>query len=416
MKTEIKKGKRPQLLEKISSGISGLDEITEGGLPKGRPTLVCGNAGCGKTLLAMEFLVRGAVEHNEPGVFMAFEENEEELTRNVASLGFDLKALKSNPSEATFRVNSSSFSSKAMKTPGSLCSTAPRTKNSMARRVLPQPALPQTRDARPLGNPPSVISSSPEMPLEIVSNSCGLFPFLISVFIVKFFRWNPHYSLKSRTSPNGFALDSPCIHPNGNPEAQIIPRIPDAIRGCPGANAEVEPTSGRGAGPSPPFTLPDRDWPVRAGASRLFCSSPPRADSFFRRAIWPGPVRAHRVALAPGRTTSFLRRCESNETDARENHQGQHCRWPASWHGCRETNRPAYPGRRRCHQSTRVRWRGALPVCKTRLLETRRSKIPRAGKPARPCRDRPGDPAGSGKNIFRTGRNFVPSRCGWRQL
>jgi|ERR1043166_3327019 circadian clock protein KaiC len=93
MKTEIKKGKRPQLLEKISSGISGLDEITEGGLPKGRPTLVCGNAGCGKTLLAMEFLVRGAVEHNEPGVFMAFEENEEELTRNVASLGFDLKAL-----------------------------------------------------------------------------------------------------------------------------------------------------------------------------------------------------------------------------------------------------------------------------------------------------------------------------------
>src|ERR1041384_7980500 len=93
MKTEIKKGKRPQLLEKISSGISGLDEITEGGLPKGRPTLVCGNAGCGKTLLAMEFLVRGAVEHNEPGVFMAFEENEEELTRNVASLGFDLKAF-----------------------------------------------------------------------------------------------------------------------------------------------------------------------------------------------------------------------------------------------------------------------------------------------------------------------------------
>jgi circadian clock protein KaiC len=80
-------------LEKISSGISGLDEITGGGLPKGRPTLVCGNAGCGKTLLAMEFLVRGAVEHNEPGVFMSFEENEEELTRNVASLGFDLTAL-----------------------------------------------------------------------------------------------------------------------------------------------------------------------------------------------------------------------------------------------------------------------------------------------------------------------------------
>src|SRR3982074_2705093 len=93
MKTKNTKIKKPRLLDKISSGISGLDEITGGGLPKGRPTLVCGNAGCGKTLLAMEFLVRGAVEHNEPGVFMSFEENEEELTRNVASLGFDLKAL-----------------------------------------------------------------------------------------------------------------------------------------------------------------------------------------------------------------------------------------------------------------------------------------------------------------------------------
>jgi circadian clock protein KaiC len=93
MKTKNTKVEKLRPLEKISSGISGLDEITGGGLPKGRPTLVCGNAGCGKTLLAMEFLVRGAVEHNEPGVFMAFEENEEELTRNVASLGFDLNAL-----------------------------------------------------------------------------------------------------------------------------------------------------------------------------------------------------------------------------------------------------------------------------------------------------------------------------------
>jgi circadian clock protein KaiC len=93
MKTKNTRVKKLRPLEKISSGISGLDEITGGGLPKGRPTLVCGNAGCGKTLLAMEFLVRGAVEHNEPGVFMAFEENEEELTRNVASLGFDLNAL-----------------------------------------------------------------------------------------------------------------------------------------------------------------------------------------------------------------------------------------------------------------------------------------------------------------------------------
>src|SRR5271154_1508801 len=80
-------------LQKSSTGIRGLDEITDGGLPTGRPTLLCGGAGCGKTLLAMEFLVRGAVEFDEPGVFMAFEETTAELTENVASLGFDLKAL-----------------------------------------------------------------------------------------------------------------------------------------------------------------------------------------------------------------------------------------------------------------------------------------------------------------------------------
>jgi circadian clock protein KaiC len=80
-------------LPKAPTGIQGLDEITGGGLPKGRPTLVCGSAGCGKTLLAMEFLVRGAKEFNEPGVFMAFEETAEDLTENVASLGFDLKDL-----------------------------------------------------------------------------------------------------------------------------------------------------------------------------------------------------------------------------------------------------------------------------------------------------------------------------------
>ena len=83
---------RPQL-PKAPTGIQGLDEITGGGLPKGRPTLVCGGAGCGKTLLAMEFLVRGATEFNEPGVFMAFEENAKDLAQNVASLGFDLKDL-----------------------------------------------------------------------------------------------------------------------------------------------------------------------------------------------------------------------------------------------------------------------------------------------------------------------------------
>jgi circadian clock protein KaiC len=80
-------------LRKSSTGIRGLDEITGGGLPTGRPTLVCGAAGCGKTLLAMEFLVRGATEYDEPGVFMAFEETGEELAANVASLGFDLKTL-----------------------------------------------------------------------------------------------------------------------------------------------------------------------------------------------------------------------------------------------------------------------------------------------------------------------------------
>jgi circadian clock protein KaiC len=77
-------------LPKSPTGIQGLDEITGGGLPKGRPTLVCGSAGCGKTLLAMEFLVRGATQFNEPGVFMAFEETANDLTQNVASLGFDL--------------------------------------------------------------------------------------------------------------------------------------------------------------------------------------------------------------------------------------------------------------------------------------------------------------------------------------
>jgi circadian clock protein KaiC len=80
-------------LAKAPSGIRGLDELTRGGLPRGRPTLVCGAAGCGKTLLAMEFIVRGVVDHGEPGVFVAFEETAEELTRNVSSLGFDLDAL-----------------------------------------------------------------------------------------------------------------------------------------------------------------------------------------------------------------------------------------------------------------------------------------------------------------------------------
>ena len=79
-----------QPLPKAPTGIGGFDEITGGGLPQGRPTLVCGGAGCGKTLFAMEFLVRGARQFGEPGVFDGFEESAEELAANVASLGFDL--------------------------------------------------------------------------------------------------------------------------------------------------------------------------------------------------------------------------------------------------------------------------------------------------------------------------------------
>ena len=82
-----------KLLPKSPTSIQGLDEITGGGLPKGRPTLICGGAGCGKTLFAMEFLVRGATLYKEPGVFISFEETEKELTANVASLGFNLDDL-----------------------------------------------------------------------------------------------------------------------------------------------------------------------------------------------------------------------------------------------------------------------------------------------------------------------------------
>jgi circadian clock protein KaiC len=83
-------------LPKTPTGIQGFDEITLGGLPTGRPTLVCGGAGCGKTLFGLEFLVLGATQFNEPGVFMSFEETNEELTMNVASLGFDLNDLIKN--------------------------------------------------------------------------------------------------------------------------------------------------------------------------------------------------------------------------------------------------------------------------------------------------------------------------------
>lgn len=82
------------LLPKTPTGITGLDEITGGGLPTGRPTLVCGAAGSGKTLMSLEFIVRGALHYGEPGVFMAFEEKAAELAMNVASLGFDLNKLQ----------------------------------------------------------------------------------------------------------------------------------------------------------------------------------------------------------------------------------------------------------------------------------------------------------------------------------
>ncbi|HMI02628.1 MAG TPA: circadian clock protein KaiC [Pedobacter sp.] len=81
-------------LQKTPTGIPGLDEVTLGGLPTGRPTLICGGPGCGKTLFALEFIVRGVELYNEPGVFIAFEEKPEELAANVTSLGFDLEQLQ----------------------------------------------------------------------------------------------------------------------------------------------------------------------------------------------------------------------------------------------------------------------------------------------------------------------------------
>jgi len=88
-----KREARRTTFPKSPTGIGGLDEITKGGLPSGRPTLICGSAGSGKTLFAMEFLIRGATEFDEPGVFMMFEESADELRANVRSLGFDLEKL-----------------------------------------------------------------------------------------------------------------------------------------------------------------------------------------------------------------------------------------------------------------------------------------------------------------------------------
>lgn len=84
------------IFPKTPTGVDGLDEITDGGFPKGRPTLICGGAGCGKTLLSMQFLIKGITDYNEPGVFMSFEEPSDDLTLNVKSLGFDLEKLKAD--------------------------------------------------------------------------------------------------------------------------------------------------------------------------------------------------------------------------------------------------------------------------------------------------------------------------------
>ena len=83
------------LLPKCPTGIKGFDEITQGGLPKNRATLVCGGAGSGKTLLGIDFLINGANNYNEPGVFMSFEESADELYQDVASINLDLKGLVS---------------------------------------------------------------------------------------------------------------------------------------------------------------------------------------------------------------------------------------------------------------------------------------------------------------------------------
>lgn len=89
----LKRSAKLPTLSKTPTGIVGLDQITGGGLPTGRPTLVCGSAGCGKTLLSMQFLVNGILHYGEPGVFMAFEETSEDLARNMASLQIDLRGM-----------------------------------------------------------------------------------------------------------------------------------------------------------------------------------------------------------------------------------------------------------------------------------------------------------------------------------
>src|SRR5688500_7501638 len=93
MATKRREKSLPATLPKCPAGIPGLDEITGGGLPRGRPTLICGGAGCGKSLMSLEFLVRGVLEFGEPGVLVSFEEPTRDVVQNVTSLGFDLDDL-----------------------------------------------------------------------------------------------------------------------------------------------------------------------------------------------------------------------------------------------------------------------------------------------------------------------------------
>jgi circadian clock protein KaiC len=83
-------------IQKAASGIAGLDEITYGGLPRNRSTLVCGYAGCGKTVMGIEFIIKGALLYDEPGVFLSIEETEEDLRKNIASFGYDLEQLEND--------------------------------------------------------------------------------------------------------------------------------------------------------------------------------------------------------------------------------------------------------------------------------------------------------------------------------
>jgi circadian clock protein KaiC len=104
VKADVKTAELPTIA-KAPTGIDGLDQITNGGLPQGRPTLLCGTAGCGKTLFSMTFLYRGVVDYDEPGVFIAFEEHPQDLIQNVGSLGYDVQRLISEKKLAVDHIH-----------------------------------------------------------------------------------------------------------------------------------------------------------------------------------------------------------------------------------------------------------------------------------------------------------------------